>query len=87
MQEPALLHPPEGVPDVLPAEVHQGKGSGPRGAFIQRRHSAYRFKVNKKVYLTTQPFKRSYFTHIFAFLDRILIIYLLNQTSNCELSI
>ena len=48
LQEPALLHPPEGVPDVLPAEVHQGKGSGPRGAFIQQRHSAYRFKVNKK---------------------------------------
>ena len=36
-----------GVPDVLPAEVHQGEGPGPRGPLLQRCHPAHRLQVSE----------------------------------------
>ena len=41
------MHKAGGVPDVLPAEVHQGEGSGPRGPLLQRRHPAHRLQVSE----------------------------------------
>ena len=39
------MYTPVRVPDVLPAEVHQGEGAGPCGSLLQRRNTAHRFKV------------------------------------------
>ena len=47
------MYPTGGVPDVLPAEIHQGEGAGPRGALLQRRHPAHCLQVHA-YYCTVQ---------------------------------